>query len=212
MNQQNIPAAMPPVPDGYMRNASGHLVPRAQVREQDLLRDETARKLATQAIALNAQLKAFKSQALADITDLVRIAGQRYDVVLGGKKGNVSITTYDGEFKVVRSVADRIEFTEEIEAAKALIHSCIARWSEGANDNIRVIVDRAFRTDSKGQLKTASVLELMRVEINDEEWQRAMAAIRDSIQTAGTSTYVRIYRRTGASDQYEAVPLDLAAV
>ena len=77
---------------------------------------------------------------------------------------------------------------------------------------IRVIVDRAFRTDSKGQLKTASVLELMRVEINDEEWQRAMAAIRDSIQTAGTSTYVRIYRRTGASDQYEAVPLDLAAV
>jgi hypothetical protein len=55
---------------------------------------------------------------------------------------------------VQRSVADRIQFTEEIEAAKALINQCIARWSEGANDNIRAIVDRAFSKDTKGQIKT----------------------------------------------------------
>lgn len=212
MSKINMTDPSPAVPDGYMKNAAGHLVPRAQVREQDLLRDETARRLAMQAIALHEQLKAFKAQSLADITDLVRIAGERYDVAIGGKKGNVSITSYDGEFKVQRSVADRIEFTEEIEAAKALINSCIARWSEGANDNIRALVDRAFRTDTKGQLKTAAVLELMRIDIDDAEWKRAMAAIRDSIQTTGTATYVRVYRRVGASDQYEAVPLDLAAV
>ena len=209
MSTQNIPDS---IPDGYMKNAAGHLVPRSQVREQDLLRDETTRRLALRAIELNGQLKAFKALSLGDIDDLVRIAGERYEVVIGGKKGNVSITTYDGEFKVQRAVADRIEFTEEIEAAKALINSCIARWSEGANDKIRILVDRAFRTDTKGQLKTASVLELMRLDMDDEEWKRAMSAIRDSIQTTGTATYVRVYRRVGASDQYEAVPLDLAAV
>ena len=200
------------IPDGYMRNASGHLVPEAQVREHDKLRDSVTRRIVTEALALNRALAAFKTTTLGDIADLVRIAGEKYQVELGGKKGNVTITTYDGEYKVIRAVAERIAFTEEIEAAKALINSCVARWIEGANANIRALVDRAFRTDSKGQLKTSAVLELMRLEIKDDEWERAMLAIRDAIQSTGTATYVRVYRRVGESDQYEAVPLDLAAV
>lgn len=209
MTPQNIPET---IPEGYMKNALGHLVPRANVREQDLLRDEVARNLASHASVLNKALADFKKKALGDIADLVKIAGERYEVVLGGKKGNVSINTYDGKYKVQRSVTDRIQFTEEIEAAKALINQCIARWSEGANDNIRAIVDRAFSKDTKGQLKTAAVLDLMRLEIDDAEWKRAMEAIRDSIQTTGTAIYVRVYERIGDSDQYKAIPLDLAAV
>lgn len=200
------------IPDGYMRNASGHLVPADKVREQDKLRDATVQKLVADAIEVNARLKAFKSNALSDIADLIRISGEQYKVVLGGKKGNVNLVSYDGKYKVVRSMADRIVFTEEIEAAKALINSCIDRWSEGANDNIRVLVDRAFSKDKTGQLKTASVLELMRLEIADEEWKRAMLAIKDSIQTTGSAIYVRVYERVGDSDQYKAIPLDLAAV
>lgn len=200
------------VPDGYMKNALGHFVPLANIREQDLMRDEVARNLASHATVLNQALSDFKKKALGDMADLIKIAGERYDVTLGGKKGNVSISSYDGKYKVQRSVADRIQFTEEIEAAKALINQCIARWSEGANDNIRAIVDRAFSKDTKGQLKTAAVLDLMRLEIDDAEWKRAMDAIRDSIQTTGTAIYVRVYERIGDSDQYRAIPLDLAAV
>lgn len=200
------------VPVGYMKNALGHFVPRANIREQDLLRDEIANKVASRAIRLHQELTEFKKETLSEVADLVKIAGERYDVMLGGKKGNVSISSYDGKYKVVRSVADRIQFTEEIEAGKALINQCIARWSDGANDNIRAIVDRAFNKDTKGQLKTAAVLDLMRLEINDDEWKRAMDAIRDSIQTTGTAIYVRVYERIGDSDQYKAIPLDLASV
>lgn len=200
------------IPDGYMRNAAGHLVPEDQVREQDKLRDDLVRTLATQARELNAQLAAFKKQALGDIEDLIQIAAERYDTRVGGRKGNVSLTSYDGRYKVQRHVADRIAFTEELEAAKELINACITRWSEGANNNIRALVDRAFRTDTQGQIKTAAVLELLRLEIDDAEWQRAMDALRDSIQTVGTAIYVRVYERIGDSDQYRAVPLDLASV
>lgn len=199
-------------PAGYMRNALGHLVPVDQVREQDLLRDQVARSIGERAIELNERLRHFKTQTLADIADLIRIAGARYEVQLGGKKGNVTITSYDGSIKVIRSVAENITFTEEIEAGKQLINQCIDRWSEGANANIRALVDRAFRTDSRGQIKTSAVLELFRLEISDDEWNRAMAAIRDSIHTAGTSTYVRVYQRMGDSDSYIAIPLDLAVV
>jgi hypothetical protein len=202
----------PKIPDGYMQNAAGHLVPLEQVREADLLRDQVARDLAAAARDLSAQLAAFKQKALADIADIVALAGERYGVVMGGKKGNVQIDSYDGRYRVSRQVAERIAFTEELEVAKELINRCIIRWSEGANPQIRALVDRAFRTDSKGQIKTAAVLELLRLEITDDEWSRAMSAIRDSILSTGTAIYVRVYERIGMTDQYRRIPLDIASV
>ena len=209
MTQQNIPET---IPAGYMLNALGHLVPEANVREQDKLRDQVARSLVADARSINAQLAAFKKKALGDIDDLVKIAGERYDVTLGGKKGNISVNTYDGKFKVQRSVADVLQFTEEMEAAKALIMACIKRWSEGANPHMSTLVSRAFAPGRNGQLKTAAVLDLLRIEIDDAEWKKAMQALKDSINATGTAVYVRVYERIGDSDQYKAIPLDLAAV
>lgn len=199
------------IPEGYMQNAAGHLVPRDQVREHDLLRDQTARGLAEQAERLNQELENFKHNALDDIADLVSVAAQRYGVTIGGQKGNVTITTYDGRYRVERATAERLAFTEEIHAAKELIDECIQRWSEGANAHLRTLVDRAFRTDKQGNIKTSAVLELLRLEIDDEGWKQAMNALRDSIQSTGTAVYVRVYRRD-ASGRYHAIPLDLASV
>lgn len=199
-------------PAGYMKNAAGHLVPIDQVREQDKLRDETVRNLAEQAVQLHQQLEQFKKAALGDIEDLIQIAAQRYDTRVGGRKGNVDLASYDGRYKIQRRMADQIAFTEELEAAKELIRECIDRWSEGSNANIRALVERAFRTNTKGQLKTAAVLDLLRLEIREPQWQRAMQALKDSIHTVGTSIYVRVYERIGESEHYRPIPLDLAAV
>lgn len=209
MNNQPQPNQ---IPEGYMQNASGHLVPVAQVREHDKLRDEVATRLVARARQLNDMLAAYKKQALEEISDLIQISADKYDVTIGGRKGNVTVMSYDGRYKIQRHIADRIRFSEELEAAKVLINNCIDRWSQGANDNIRALVDRAFRTDTNGEIKTASVLELLRLEIDDAEWKKAMEAIKDSIQTTGTSTYVRVYERVGESNQYQPIPLDLASV
>ena len=209
MTAQNI---LETIPEGYVKNAAGHLVPLANVREQDKMRDEVVCRLVSQGAVLSQALADFKKLALADVADTVKIAAQKYGLDLGGNKGNVTMTSFDGRYRLRRQVAELIQFTEEIEAAKVLINECIARWSEGANDNIRVLVDRAFRTDTKGQLKTSAILELMRLEIEDSQWKLAMEAIRDSIQTNGTTTYIRLYERVGETDQYKAIPLDLASV
>lgn len=200
------------IPEGYIVNAAGHLVPENQVREADKLRDQVARDLAQEAVELNQRLAEFKKRALQEIADLVSIAAERHDVHMGGQKGNVSISSYDGQYKVVRSYSEKLAFTEELEAAKELIDACIRRWSEGANDNIRALVDRAFRTDSQGQLKTTAILELLRLEIEDAEWAEAMDALKESIQVIGTAVYVRVYKRREGTQQYQPVPLDLAAV
>lgn len=203
-----------------MKNALGHLVPKDQVRELDLLRDDTTRRIAAKWLDLHQQMKALKAEVFADINDHVRIAGDKYDVTLGGDRGGVSLSTFDASIKIVRSVADSITFTEEIEAAKALIEVCLDRWSAAAEtpdgaagvQNLRAIAGRAFAKNRQGNLKKNDVLDLLRSDINDPDWKKAQLAIRDSIKVTGTSTYIRLYQRTGATGQYVAIPLDLAAV
>lgn len=198
------------IPEGCMRNALGHFVPEANVREHDKLRDNVARELATQAVAISEALAAFKAKALADIDDLIAISLERYKVKLGGKKGNVSITTYDGEFKIEKALANRLSFTEEILAAKELIYTCIRKWSAGADRHLLALVDRAF-TGRNGEIRTNDVLDLMRLEIDDEDWKTAMVALKDSIQVNGKAVYIRVYKRVG-DDRYEPVNLNLAGV
>lgn len=200
------------IPDGYKQNAAGHLVPLANISEQDQLRDQIVTALVPQAIALQKELKAFKATALKDISDLVQIAGERYGINMGGKKGNVTLYSYDGRYKVVRSFRELLTFTEELEAAKTLVDSCLARWTEGANDNIRAVVIQAFRTNTQGEIKTGKILELMRLEIKDEEWDRAMTALKDALQSTGTAVYVRLYERIDDTDQYRPISLDIAAL
>lgn len=200
------------IPEGFVKNAAGHLVPEHQVREHDKLRDQVAGDLAKQAVAISESLTAFKAKALGDIADLIAISAEKYQVKVGGKKGNVSITTYDGRFKIERAMAERITFTEEILAAKELIDQCIRKWSEGADQHLRILVDRAFRANRQGQIKTGDVLSLLRVEIDDPDWQRAMEALKDSIQVNGTAVYIRVYQRVGNTDRYDPINLNIAAV
>lgn len=200
------------IPAGFVRNAVGHLVPVDQVREQDKLRDQVAIGLSQEAKALSLALKNFKKKALGDVADLISIAGERYGVQMGGKKGNVTIATYDGKFKVVRSYADRLAFTEEMEVAKVLVYDCIKAWSKGADNHLMAIVDRVFSPNRNGQIKTSDVLDLLRLEINDTGWKSAMQAVKDSILVSGSSVYIRVYERINGTDEYRAIPLDLAAV
>ncbi len=200
------------IPEGYRQNAKGDLVPEANIKEQDLLRDQVVLSLAAKALDVNKALAELKALALGDIEDLVTISGERYGVKLGGKKGNVSLVSFDGRYKVQRQFREVVAFTEEIEAAKALIDSCLFRWSEGANTNIKAVVSQAFRTNTKGEIKTGKILDLMRLKIDDEEWELAMCALKDALQSVGTAVYVRVYERVGQSDQYRAIPLDIATL
>ena len=66
--------------------------------------------------------------------------------------------------------------------------------------------------NKEGKINTARVLGLKRLNINDEKWLRAMQAIADSVQVAGSKPYIRIYERIGDTDQYQPISLDVAGV
>lgn len=201
------------IPEGYKQRRDGSLVPVEKIKEQDLLRDQLVMDLINKAKPLNAALAEFKKLALQDIEDLVTIAGERYDVFLGGKKGNVSLLSFDGRYKVTRGISDNIRVTESIEACKALVQQCTDRWKgESRNaENLAIMAEAAFRTTRNGSISVPKLIELTRLEIDDPDWKQAMVALRDALIVDSTSVYVRMYERIGDSENWKAITLDLAS-
>ena len=200
-----------PIPEGYRRNARGSLDPIETIRPIDLQRDELVQELVARAKALSGDVANFREAALADIAAFVQLSGEQYGVQLGGNKGNVSLTSYDGRYKVLRAIAENLSFDERLQAAKALIEECLTEWTQGARPELRAIVNRAFETDKAGNLNTNAVLGLRRLDINDDRWHRAMQAIGESLQVVGSKSYIRLYERVGDSDKYALISLDVAA-
>lgn len=203
------------IPAGWVRNAAGNLVHESEISEQDKLRDQVVMGIATVAQRLNSELKDLKEKALAEIDDLITIAGEKYDMKLGGPKGNVSLLSFDGRFKLKRIHQDSITYTEEMEVAKAKVFECISRWGqtvhEDAHKHLFTLATRAFRPTRSGEISISRVTDMLRAEINDPDWKKAKQAVQDSLIVNGKAVYIQVQERVG-DKKYQTILLDIAGV
>ncbi|AMO73819.1 DUF3164 family protein [Pseudomonas citronellolis] len=203
------------IPAGWVRNATGNLVHESEISEQDRLRDRVVMDVAAVALRLNSELKALKAKALADIDDLITIAGEKYDMKLGGPKGNVSLLSFDGQFKLKRIHQDSIGYTEEMEVAKAKVFECISRWGqtvhEDAHKHLFTLATRAFRPTKSGEISISRVTEMLGAEINDPDWKAAKQAVMDSLTVNGKAVYIQVQQRAEGK-KYSTILLDIAGV
>lgn len=201
---------MQTVPDGFMQDSRGRLVPEANVRPSDKLQDELVRRLHHEAEPVRQFMMDFKRLCFTEIHAFLDLVAEQYSTKLGSDKGNVTLTSYDGTLRVTVAVGNVISFGPEIQAAQTLIHSCLNRWSEGANANLKAVVLDAFDVDKQGSMNVGKILALRRLEIDDEEWQRGMQAISDSVRVDVTKDYVRLHRRPSPDAKWELVTFDLS--
>lgn len=198
------------IPDGYRMDAQGRLTHEDMIKPVDLERDRLVRHLVDRAQELSDELSEFKAVCFGDIEAFIEMSAEEYGAKIGGKKGNVSLLSFDGRYKIQRAVQESINFDERLQAARALIDECLTEWTEGARPEVVALVNDAFRTDTKGEIRTARVLALRRLEITDKRWQQAMKAIGEACQVVGSKSYIRVYERVGDTDQYKPISLDIA--
>lgn len=204
----------PKYPDklDFMEDAQGRLVPTSLIKPIDLARDTLVHEIVTGAKLQSSALAGFKAHVFDDIQAFVDLSSEQYGVKLGGKKGNVTLVSFDGKYKVQRAMADSLVFDERLQAAKELIDECIHEWGQGSRPEIMALVNDAFGVDRAGNINTGRVLGLQRLAIQDDKWLQAMQAIRDSIRIASSKAYFRVYERVGNTNEYKAISLDVAAV
>lgn len=199
------------IPKGYMEDSLERLVPIKNIKPIDLDRDKVVKKLATRAEKLSAALAAFRTEASAEIDAFLDRSAARYGVSMAGEKGHVTLSSYDGRRRIQVAEAERLEFDEGLQVARKLVNKCLRRWSRNATQEIKALISDAFKVDQKGRLDARRILELRRLEIEDEEWAQAMQAISDSVKVARSKRYLRIQRRA-EDGKYELISLSLAGV
>ena len=197
------------VPEGYRLNDKGHRIPLDKIKEIDKLRDETVINLVGQALSLQIQMRSIKEQFFAEFHNFVELSAQEYDTQIGGKKGNVSLMSFDGKYKVQIAIQDNLVFDERLQVAKSLIDECLREWTKGSNDNIKAIIDNAFAVDKEGKINIRRVLSLRSLNIVDDKWQKAMTAISDATQVISSKEYMRFYERDEYG-KYQQISLDFA--
>lgn len=199
----------PPVPEGYTRNAKGHLIPDNLIPESARLEDTTVRTIAAYALDLHRQIHRFVGHTYDDLAAMDDLVAERYGLKRrGGAKGNRTYTSFDGTVKVVVQVQERIAFGPELTVARDLLEECIAEWGEGARDEIRLLASQAFDTDKEGHVSREKVFALRRLEIDDERWRQAQAAITDAIRVIGSASYVRFCVRPTPEDRWTAITIN----
>ncbi len=196
----------------YMADAQGRLTPVDLVKPQDQLMDEMVRKIVAYGQDLSDQISRFKEHCFEDVAGFLAVLEQEYGQTRGGKKGNLTLTSYDGCLKVTVQVADNIEFGPELQIAKELLDECLTEWSSDARPELQSIVKRAFNTDKPGQVNRSEIFMLLRLDIQDPRWQEAMKAIRDAMRVVGSKAYVRCHKRAAPDAAWEPIVIDLARV
>ena len=197
--------------EGTMRNARGQDIPVRLVKEVDRLRDEVVMQTVRSFERLNAELGAAKKQVTQDVEAFLALSAGRFGQDLGGKKGNVTLYSYDGQYKVVRSIADNMVFDEGLAAAKELIDQYLSDIMRDVPGDARMLVEKAFRPNAAGRISTSAVLSLRSLSINDPRWITAMHAISESLQVMSSKAYVRVYRKD-AQDNWQPISVDFAAL
>ena len=197
--------------NGHMTDSQGRQVPTELVSDIDKLRDSVVREIVNKALGMKDTLTAFKQELRDNLFTYLQLSSERYGKKYGGKKGNITLMSYDGSYKLILAVNENIVFDERLQIAKGIIDECINRWAAGSRSEIKALVNNAFYVDKAGNINTARILGLRRLDITDPEWKRAMDAITDSIQVSGSKEYLRVYTKQ-VNGEYRQVPLDVAAL
>lgn len=195
----------------FLRNGQGNLIGISQIKPQRLLEDEMVRKVMRYALDLSAQIGRFKGHTFEDVNAFQSLLEQHYGAKAGGKKGNVTFSTFDDTMRVEVKIADQITFGPELQAAKKLVDECLVEWGADSHEALRSLVNRVFSVEKEGQINRGELFSLLALEVSDERWQRAMEAIRDSIRVIGTKAYLRFRIRPDGNSNWSTVTIDLAA-
>lgn len=198
------------VPEGYMRNAIGHLVPIESIKDIDLVRDQFVRSIIERTKDFSSQIEAFKQQLADDVQAFVDLSAEKYGVKNGAVSGRwVPLMTFDGQYKVTREISDLIDFDERLQIAKELVDECLEEWGQTADSKVKTMLADAFQVNKKGRVNVQKVLGLRKFKFEDHRWKEAMEAIADSLTVVGTRPYYRMHERD-ASGKYQQINLDFS--
>ncbi|HCH3753739.1 TPA: DUF3164 family protein [Vibrio parahaemolyticus] len=200
------------IPEGWKLDRKGRLVQESDIDAYDIEMDAFVMKHINKALEIQAMMREFKEEVYADCLAFQELVAEKYDTKIGGKKGGVSFTSFDGKKQIRICVQDRFIFGPELKVAEQLMKECANDWSENARSELKRIIHGLFETDKEGSISVKKVIDFRNQYKNvseDTRWVKAMEAIDDAQKVVSSKSYLNFKERNG-EDKYLNIPLDIA--
>lgn len=193
----------------YWKNAEGELIPQSRIFSHEKKSDRLVEKIHNRVVKLHDRI-ASEKQIIADEINnyLEEIAKENGTDEF---EGNTTLYNFDKTKQIEVKISKHFVADERLNVAKAKIDQCIQKWSDGANDNMIALVNKAFKVDRKGNIDVKQLKSLRELNIKDKEWKEAMTLIEDSIKVDIAKTYFN-FRKREDNGKLESIPLNFSAL
>ena len=155
------------------------------------------------------ELREFKNWAYTKIETYLDKTAGRY----GEKwKGNASLLNFSQDKQVSFRINDIIVFDERLSIAKNKIDEFIKSKTEGGDDDLRLLVLKAFQVDKKGNINVKQIISLKTYKINHPLWKEAMQIIEDALKVVATKEYINFAVRPTPKSEWHSISLNFSAM
>lgn len=192
----------------YWIDGDGVEVPEKYIKDSDISRDILVVNMVNKARQLNMIIKNAKLQMEQAIADyLTGTAAREGETWTGG----TTLYSFSMDEAITIRVAKKWTFDEKLQIAKQKIDRVIESRSEGSDELIVALVNRAFKVDSKGEVDARQMIGLRQLKVEDPLWQEAMDLIADSQKVQSSKTYF-YFQESGEDGKLKSIVLDFAAL
>jgi hypothetical protein len=192
----------------YWIDGEGVETPEKYIDKSLKDRDAFVSKQVAKARQMHMLISNFKKQMEADLARFLEMSAQRE-----GEEwiGGTTLWNFSMDESITIKVAKKWTFDEKLQIAKQKIDRVIANRSEGSDDLIVALVNRAFKVDSKGEVDAKQMIGLRQLKVEDDLWNEAMELIADSQKVQSTKTYF-YFQEAGEDGKMVSIVLDFAAL
>ena len=186
------------IPEGWVMNGLGHLVPVESINPVALAEDEFVREVHAKVQQISQLIEKTQKEITGDVEAFRQLAMERYGLDCCTPSGYADLRSFDGRLSVQLSIGKKLIFGIELDSVKALFESCRNRWTDGMNKHAKALIDHSFRKDSKGNINADRLWELTTINFEgeaDPEWDQAIEALKAAARWVRTRPYIRFYRQ-----------------
>ncbi|AMG01331.1 DUF3164 domain-containing protein [Vibrio harveyi] len=200
------------IPAGWMADRKGRLVKESDIDGYELEMDAFVTKHIKRALEIQALMRTFKQEVYDDCLAFQQLIAEKYNTKVGGKKGGVSFTSFDGKTQIRICVQDRFVLGPELKIAEKLMKECAREWSDNSRDELKAIIHGLFETDKEGSISVSKIMDFRRTYKNvseDPRWIQSMKAIDDALKVVGSKSYLN-FKERNQEGKYLNIPLDIS--
>lgn len=174
---------------GNWLDARGKLVPEEYVPQDDKVRDALVTELHKEAMKLEELIIDFKMKAVTKIDAFLEELAKTKKV-RENWKGNISLDSFDGSLRIERKIDETLGFDEKLQLVKTQVDKWVSVRLAGSDEALAKVISQAFNMDKQGKVNTSMLLKLLKLDIEDQEWKKAMKLLKESMSVRSSKQYI----------------------